>query len=368
MDNESATPKYIQLKNHLKACIKSGELKHGEKIHSENALSKSFEISRHTVRQAIGSLESEGWLYRVQGSGTFVSRFMGQQRQKSNIIGVITTYLDDYIFPGIIKGIDNVLTQEGYNIVLGHTDNKVEKEAACISNMMGKSIDGFIIETTKSAIPNPNHDFYEDMDRRGIPYIFINGYYSGHESSYVIVDDELGGYTAARHLLDLGHNKIGGIFKIDDIQGHRRYQGVLKAHRELGLSISEDSIVWFTTEDVENMFCGDGNKHFLRRLEGCTGLICYNDQIAIKVLDVFRDKGIKVPEDMSVVSFDDSELASAAEIKLTTIAHPGIRLGEKTAGSLLDLLENRKSVVKEIMKPTLIVRNSTIRLNACSEF
>lgn len=246
---------------------------------------------------------NEGLLYRTQGSGTFVSNKKSVKKEKSKIIGVVTTYLDDYIFPSIIKGIDNVLGSQGYSMILSHTDNKVEREAQCISNMLQKNVDGFIIEPTKSALPNPNQRLYEDMVKKGIPFVQINGYYPGQEYSYVIEDDEAGGNMAACHLFQLGHRKIGGVFKVDDIQGHNRYKGVVKAYRNVGLYIDESAVVWYTTEDMDTLFGENKEDILLKRLEGCTAVVCYNDQVAIKLLDMFRHAGKKVPEEISLVSF-----------------------------------------------------------------
>ena len=359
MKKASDAPKYIQLKDFIKSSIQNGELLKGEKIFSENELAARFGISRHTVRQAVGEMVNEGWLYRAQGSGTFVNSTKGTRKEKSKIIGVITTYLDDYIFPGIIRGIDNVLSKQGYSMILSHTNNKVEREAQCISSMLLKNVDGFIIEPTKSALPNPNQGLYADIAARDIPLVLINGYYAGQDNSFVVEDDEAGGYAAARHLFGLGHSRLGGIFKVDDIQGHNRYKGVVKAHREHGFLIAEEAVIWYTTEDVDTLFDENGGNILLKRLDGCTGIICYNDQIALKLLEVLKRAGKKVPFDVSVVSFDDSELATVSEVKLTTVAHPGAQLGEKAACGLLDLLRFRNNKIKVSMAPELVVRKST---------
>lgn len=362
MKKTAETPKYVQLKEFIRNCIESGELAPGKKIYSENELASRFGISRHTVRQAVGEMVNEGWLYRAQGSGTYVCSGKVVKKEKSRIIGVITTYLDDYIFPGIIKGIDNVLSSQGYSMILSHTDNKVEREAQCISSMLQKNVDGFIIEPTKSALPNPNQKLYQDIIKKGIPFIQINGYYTGQDFSYIIEDDEAGGRMAADHLFGLGHGKIGGIFKVDDIQGHNRYMGVVKAHRERGCTIDESAVVWYTTEDVDTLFDAAGEGILLKRLSGCTAVVCYNDQIAVKLLDIYKRTGKSVPADISVVSFDDSDLAVVSDVKLTSIAHPGGRLGEKAAGGLLDLLRNKTRIIRERMMPQLIERESTGRI------
>ena len=129
---DSEKPKYQKLKEYLIETIKLDELKTGEKIYSENELSVMFDISRHTVRQSIGELVTEGWLYRVQGKGTFVNRRPNGKISETKTIGVITTYLSDYIFPAIIRGINSILSINGYSIALGCTYNQHDKERICL--------------------------------------------------------------------------------------------------------------------------------------------------------------------------------------------------------------------------------------------
>ena len=358
--NSVDTPKYLQLKEYRKDLIQQDHLEPGEKIYSENELAQSFSISRHTVRQAIGELVNEGWLYRIQGKGTFVGRTPHIRKESSKIVGVVTTYLNDYIFPNIIKGMDTVLGTAGYNIVLSHTNNKIDKERICLNNILDKNIDGLIVEPTKSALPNPNIELYKELSAKGIPIIFIHGSYRDLNYSYVIEDDVQAGYLAARHLIELGHRQITGIFKMDDVQGHGRYRGFTKAHQDKNLSMQGQAVIWFSTEEKEVLLNDEGYGEVLyNRLGDSSAIVCYNDQIAIKVIDVLRKQGKKVPEDISVVSFDDSDIAVATEIKLTTVAHPKEELGEKAARHLLNMIEGKEIHVEDVMEPKLIIRQST---------
>ncbi|MBZ4669069.1 MAG: GntR family transcriptional regulator, arabinose operon transcriptional repressor [Epulopiscium sp.] len=357
-------PKYIQLKEFIKNYISEGQLKADDKLFSEHELANRFQISRHTVRKAIGELINEGWLYQVQGKGTFVANTEGESKKKSKLIGVITTYLKDYIFPDIIYGIDEVLSKEGYTILLGHTNNEFEKERNCLLNMLNNNLDGLIIEPTKSVLPNPNIDIYERFKAEGIPIVFIHAYYNNFEASYVMEDDVLGGYMATRHLIEQGHQRIAGIFKSDDLQGLGRFQGFVQAHREHNLTINEKHILWFSSQDFDRLLLDDAYiQRFIHRLKTCTGLICYNDQIAINMLEILRTQGIHVPGDCAVVGFDNSELAQQGEIKLTTVAHPKEKLGRKAAASLLELINGTKECIQEKMEPELIMRDSTQTTN-----
>lgn len=355
---ETNKPKYQKLRDYIIETIESEKVAVGEKIYSESYLSEIFEISRSTVRQAIGELVNEGWLYRVQGKGTFVNRHPGEKNDSLKTIGVLTTYLNDYIFPSIIRGIDNVLTMNNYNMILSCTYNEYHKERLCLENLLNSNISGLIVEPTKSALPNPNIDLYKRFAELGIPVVFIHGSYRELDCSYIVEDDTEAGYLATKHLIALGHEKIGGIFKIDDIQGHCRFSGFQRAYRETNLQVEDSSILWYQTSDFDTKF-EDHNLQLEKLLSQCTAIVCYNDQIALKVMDIIRDKNLKIPEDISLVSFDDSQLAVASETKLTTVAHPKEKLGEEAAKAIINLLDKKEIYYDLKIKPELVVRNST---------
>ncbi|MFO7295624.1 MAG: GntR family transcriptional regulator [Clostridia bacterium] len=355
-------PKYQRLKEYIIEIIQQKQLKFGDRIFSENELAERFGISRHTVRQAIGELVNEGWLYRLHGKGTFVGNGPYGRGKKMRTIGVITTYLNDYIFPAIICGINSVLLEHGYDMLLSCTYNQHRMERLCLENLRNHSIAGLIIEPTKSALPNPNLDLYQELRRKDVPILFIHGCYENFDGSYVVEDDTWAGYIATKHLIELGHTRIGGVFKKDDIQGHYRFAGFKKAHEEAGLEIAPSRVLWFDTEQAlnfESSIMGD----LICLLKGCSGIVCYNDQMAIKILDVLRGMGLSVPEDVSLVSFDDSQLAVASEVKLTTVAHPQERLGQQAAKALIDMIEGRQKRCSIKMRPELIVRGSVKKVS-----
>jgi GntR family transcriptional regulator of arabinose operon len=361
--NDTVKPKYQRIKEYIINTIQEKQLKFGDKFFSENELVNKFNISRHTVRQAIGELVNEGWLYRMHGKGTFVGNGPDEKVKQMYTIGVITTYLNDYIFPAIIRGIDGVLMENGYNILLSCTYNQHRMERLCLENLKNHSIAGLIVEPTRSALPNPNLHLYQELKNKNVPILFIHGRYKDLDCSYIVEDDVWAGYIATKHLIELGHARIGGVFKRDDIQGHYRYAGFIKAHREAGFDVLDSSVLWFDTDDAGLNFKDSMIKRLIDLIPRCSGVVCYNDQITIKVLDVLRGMGLNVPEDVSLVSFDDSQLAVASEVKLTTVAHPQERLGQQAAMALINLIEGRQSHYSIKIQPELIIRGSTKKVS-----
>ncbi|MFB3164363.1 GntR family transcriptional regulator [Neobacillus sp. 179-J 1A1 HS] len=358
--------KYNMVKEQITDWITSGKVKPGEKIHSENELVKMFGVSRHTVRQAVGDLVHEGWLYREQGAGTFCS-FKQEENEPTVVpaqtngknIGVITTYISDYIFPSIIRGIESYLSNQGYSLTFACTDNDIEKEKLCLQTMLNRNIDGLIVEPTKSSVYNPNIHYYLELEQRNIPYLMINQFYPQLAPPHIVVNDEHGGYIATEHLIKLGHRKIIGLFKTDDLQGVNRMQGFIRAFREHGITFFPDMVISYSTEDMNEKVRDQLNK-FYSSDDKPTAIVCYNDQLALMVLDVLRNHQISVPDDVSIVGYDDSFLAETFEVKLTSVAHPKMEMGIEAAKRIVSAVEGKDNNPQSIIyEPELVVRNST---------
>lgn len=361
--------KYNFVKQQIKSKILEGiVLPHG-KIGSENELMKEYNVSRHTVRKAIDELVNEGWVYRKQGAGTFCADRTDQKNpigkaQRKNI-ALITTYLSEYIFPSIIRGAESILSEHGYQVTIFSTNNNHEQEKRALEAVLSQRFDGLIVEPTKSSIPNPNINYYLNLERQGIPYVMINAYYEELEPYFLGMDDVKGGYTQTKHLLDLGHEQIVGLFKNDDLQGAKRLKGFIKAHRERGIALNPQHIITYTTEQKNAKPLEELHRIFKDRSHRPTGIVCYNDELALKLLDVIREFDIRVPEELSVVGYDDSFLSVASEVKLTTIQHPKVEMGIDAAKLIISCIEQERkdrSADGEqsiIYEPKLVVRHST---------
>lgn len=358
------TPKYMKLKQQILEWLLSGKLKGDEQIPSEHEIADMFDVSRHTVRQAIGEMANDGWLYRIQGKGTFVRKPQARKDDVTQTIGVITTYISDYIFPLIIRGAEATLREQGYRLMLSSTDNDKEKERQCLEMMMTYPLSGLIVEPTRSAQVNRNLDYFLSLEYRQIPYIMINESYPELNCPYVKVDDEHGGYLAAQHLIELGHRKIAGFFKTDDLQGIGRMRGFMKAHQERRVPMPPEFMIRYSTEEKQSKPL-QAAEAFLQQCvdERPTAFVCYNDELAIAILEKIRQTGMRVPDDISLVGFDDAGLAVASEVKLTTLIHPKMDMGIQAAKILISFIKNRAAAGKlpdsVIYKPQLIVRNST---------
>lgn len=361
--NDKKQLKYFKLMEDLKEQIVSGQIQAGEKIPSENELAAQYQVSRQTVRKALAILENAGYLYAEHGRGTFCSDLVRHTRKSKNI-AVVTTYLSDYIFPRVIQGIDTVLTNHGYSIILKNTRNSRSQEARCLEELLQKDIDGVIIEPSKSQIYCRHMNLYQKLEEYQIPYVFIQGCFSQmSEKPQVLMDDCKGGYLITKYLISLGHRAIVGVFKADDTQGMNRHKGYVMALQEAGILYEPERVIWFYTEDrVVHPYAG------IRRMAEenteMDAVVCYNDQIAVKVIQALRDAGKHVPEDVSVTGYDNSHVAEFQGLHISTIAHPQEKLGEMAAQLLIDLIqngENTQNSRKIMIEPELITGTSCRR-------
>ncbi|WP_207653738.1 GntR family transcriptional regulator [Scatolibacter rhodanostii] len=334
-------PKYLQLFEQIKSEILQGVYVGGQKIPGENETAEKYGMSRQTVRQALAMLEQEQFVERKQGSGTYIKESK-KERKKTWRVGVIATYISEYIFPSILRGMESELTENGFSMMLNATGNRVDSERAILEEYLKKPVDGLIVEGTKTALPNPNLSLYEKLEKKGIPVVFFNGYYpQNQEQIYVVMNDKRGGYQAVSHLISKGHKKIAGIFKNDDRQGLNRYAGYLEALIEHKLPIQDEWVIWFNSENRRYLLADEGAR-VIQSLQDCTAVVCYNDEIAVKLVNLLKSCDKEVPQDMAVISFDHSLFSDLSAVPLTSLNHPKEVLGSVAARKLLNMMEGRE--------------------------
>lgn len=353
--------KYQKVKDGLKEDIISGKYQVDEKLPTESELMKQYSVSRYTVRRAVGDLESDHFIYRIQGGGMFVQDWHKDWSTPTDtkLIGVITTHIADYIFPNIISGIDQVLSKAGYSILISNTHNMHDKERKSLINMLDSKVAGLIIEPTQSALPNPNEDLYQEIKDDELPTLFINAHYPQLAFPYVDTDDLTAEQNMMRYLFDLGHKSILGIFQVDDIQGVYRMNGFVRAYQEHPEYSYLSNIIMYQSGETSDKIYERING-YLQQTEAPTAIVCYNDQLAIHVIDYLKSKGVRVPEDISVTGFDNYQIGEYFTPSLTTMNHEKERMGADAAETIIKLL-NHDKVDNITYQPEIVKRNSAVR-------
>ena len=338
--------KYSTIADKLKEEIGLGVYSATGKLPTEYELVSRFNVSRQTIRQAMSSLKAEGIVYQVQGSGTYVSKTSagGRRAPESAFknVFVICTYISEYIFPSIIRGIESTLNGTGFRIHIAATGNKVDMERKILSDVVKlQECDGIIVEGSKTGFPNPNISLYKDIEALGIPVVFLHCSYQELPDSVVVgMDDKAGGKIASKKLIDAGCKKILGIFKSDDKQGLQRYAGFSEGILENGLDLSNIEVRWYTTEDMTDYsFVLDRGMIESQLKKGVDGVVCYNDQIAAILIRDCTRYGFEIPR---IVSFDNSYLCASSSVRFESLGHRKEELGVLAAQKIRNMIEGKK--------------------------
>lgn len=335
------TVKYKWVAERLELMIEKNIQNGIHKLPSEQELCTKYHVSRQTIRMALGLLEEKGFIVRKQGSGSFLTGH--SSRPQGNVIGILISSDQEYIYPGVIHDIQNTLSKHGFTGQVFTTGNSISREREILLQLLKNPLRGIIAEGCKSALPNPNLDLYRRLIKKGCQIVFLYNYYPALTDCIFIKDDNYSGSALlVRHLAAQGHTAIGGIFKSDDMQGIERYQGFTETLRDLELPVSDHSICWYGSRDLDRLL-HEKETQFLKEmvtesLSSCSAVVCYNDIIAYYLVDELQSAGYRLPEDMAVAAFDHTYFSSSNILAVTTLSHEPHEMGTKAAEAVIKKL------------------------------
>ncbi|SIQ35264.1 LacI family DNA-binding transcriptional regulator [Halanaerobium kushneri] len=275
--------------------------------------------------------------------------------KKSYNLGLILDYLDPY-FSDIVNSIEKSSREKNYNLILSMLNNKSFEEI--INNLLYQSsIEGILIGGTKKLIKK--NKIFNKLKKLNVPIVLIAHYFNDIPS--INIDDFKGGYLAAEHLVELGHQKIAIITGPDyknRKDSSQRLMGYKKALAEHSIEIKEDYIY----EGNYSYHSGyQQMKKILKQREKPTAVFAAEDQMALGALKSAYEMKIKVPEDISLIGFDNIIQSRYATPSLTTVSQPKREMGRAAINLLVDLIEaeDREYKKQQVFKPRLIIREST---------
>ncbi len=365
-DVEKPLAKYLQIKENLLRYLEDERYQTDQRLPSESELMNHFGVSRNTVRQALEELVNEGIIYKKHRSGSFFSGAIQGAQKRSHLIGVITPFLARYIYPQIIQGIDDIAHRHHYNLVLGNTRGVLEREIATIESLLAKNIDGVLIELSAGFQQIHDSQTFHFVKNLTIPLVFLNWRIDDPDVSYVSVNDVEGGFRATSYLANAGHTRIACVYPEDHIAALHRYQGYRNAleYYHLPYDSRLDKATPVSAWDTDRM-----NTPIQELLdlgdEKPSAIFFFTDEMAIQWgYPVIRNAGFRIPEDISIIGFDGSELGAVADVPLTSVAHPKSLVGKWGAQILFEQIEcHREYLPKQILiTPRISVRESVKHL------
>jgi LacI family transcriptional regulator len=277
--------------------------------------------------------------------------------RRSHTIGVLIPDLNNPLFPPMVRGLEDGLTEAGYVALLGNTDSDTGKEQAIFEQMRARHVDGFVLATAHAHDP-----VLAEAAEAGLPVVLMNRLDPEHDFSSVSVDNEQGMRMAVAHLVELGHTRIAHIAGPPQVStGEGRRRGYDQGLKAANIDPDEDLIVAATGFTVEEgaRCCGE---LLGRRAAGAgfSAIAVANDMLAVGCFGALDEAGLSCPDDLSLVGFNDMPFVGRLRPPLTTVRFPHYQLGRDAAQLLLERVARADAPVKVLfLDPELVVRGST---------
>ncbi|WP_336628062.1 MULTISPECIES: GntR family transcriptional regulator [unclassified Microbacterium] len=356
-DAESRGLKFEILADQLRRGILAGTWTAGQKLPTEQELSKETGLSLTTVRRAFDELVAERIVVRRQGAGSFVAHARPREERARRRIGVLLPDTQHY-YPRVLQGIDESLSAAGASLQLATYRYQPEREDDAIASLLDAGVDGLLLAPTLTGIEDPLARSRE-LTALPVPVVLVerslHGIGPADTTEHVCSDHAGGAYDAVVHLARLGHTRIALLTRSRTVTEFGVVQGYRSAVADLGLiadlEFSQAKSEW-EADSAESAF------RALRAFDATAALV-FGDREAAMLEGAARRGGVRVPDDVALVSYDD-EFADLAEVPLTAVAPPKYRIGRMAADVMLRrLVEGDECPLHQIrLRPRIVIRRS----------
>jgi LacI family transcriptional regulator len=288
------------------------------------------------------------------------NRFASSLRtQKTNTIGVIVPRLNSNFIASVLAGIEKYATEGAFDLIIATSSEKAEMEKANALNMFHKRVDGLIVSL---AIDTDDLGHFAPFNARGIPVVFFDRVEEGADTINVVIDNYKCGFQVANHLIEQGCRRIAMVTASLKRNVYvQRYKGYLDAHAEKNLPVDEKLLI---INDLSEQAALEAAAEILKMSPLPDGLVVTNDFAAAVIMNNLKENGIRIPEDIAIVGFNNDVISKLVEPKLTTIDYPGVEMGKIIASNLLNHLngvEDIKNTSRVVVRTELIIRGSSLR-------
>ena len=359
--SRTTLPLYRQVESYLREQIASGEIGTGEMLPSVKELCRQFGGLNHlTVRQAIKNLSEENLVRSVQGRGSFVTEHHKRDRR----IALVLPHLEDTLFIRIAKGAQEVLETNGVKTMILDSRGSESIEADHIGSLQTLPLDGALI------FPIANGNIAEQVFKLKLDnfcFVLVDRYFEDISAPCVVADNYQGGYESAQHLMKRKRQRVAWIGETRSTSARLRFKGFQDALNDAGIvcrstlikdvEVAPDAPVPYHVAQDEVVH--RAVEELLAQKPPPDAIVCCDDADALSTLTALLEKGVRVPEDVAVIGFDDIPGAALSTPPLTTIRQPMDDMGKEAAKMLLERMQNKNApLVKKVLPVELIQRQS----------
>lgn len=278
----------------------------------------------------------------------------GLASKRTTTVGVVIPDISNSIFSEVARGIEDIANMYHYNIILCNSDKRKEKEIRVINTLLEKQVDGLLF--MGGAV---TEDHLQAFQTSQVPIVLCGTSDEHNSMPSVDIDHQAAAYDSVKLLIDNGHRKIGMISGTlqDPANGFARYQGYKQALEEAGIPFSEN-LVRIGNYKYESGY--EVMKYFLELADRPTAIFAATDEMAIGAIHAIQDYGLRVPEDISVISVDNIRMASMVRPELTTVAQPMYDIGAVSMRLLTKLMKKEPVDLEKVVLPHEIIHRKSV--------
>ena len=281
------------------------------------------------------------------------------RRQKTNTIGVIVHELKSTFITSVLAGIEKVATEAGYDLIITHSSESCIKEAANAKNLFHKRVDGLIASLS---FDTTDLQHFQPFVEKGVPIMFFDRVEQDNNNTVVIIDNNRCGYLATQHLIEQGCKRIAHVTaSLKRNVYAQRFKGYRDALYDHKIPFDENLLF---IKDLSEKAGLESAMHILKLKPLPDGVFITNDFVAAVCMRTLKENGIRIPEDIAVVGFNNDAISQLIEPSLTTINYPGMDMGEIAARNLINHLKGISNIYQTntiIIRSDLIIRKSSLK-------
>ena len=357
---QDSTPLYLQIVDDIRSKIAVKELKAGDQLGSQAALCATYAVSLITVKKALATLINNGVVFSRVGKGTYVAQRTIDARQNGHpTIGLVIQDIRSPFFSRVIHSVQDAAYELGYHVLVSSSSGKAEKEEAQIARFREFGVKGMIIASM-------SHKYHASptirkMLHQGFPFAMVS-YIADEDVPFVGSDHEQGGYLATEYLVKQGYRRIGYINgELGNMVGELRRRGYEKALRAHGRSVDKHLQFHLRMRGEKHDY--QSGYQIGKKIGSLSvkpdAVFVYNDLSALGFEEALLERGLRVPDDVAIVGFDDIDRGEYAPVSLSTVRQPTSMIGKEAVNLLLKLMQGKKAHIRRILKTELVIRESS---------
>lgn len=273
----------------------------------------------------------------------------------SKTIGVIVPEIVHYFFSTVISGIEDLAYDSGYHVMFCQSNESYEREVKAVDTLLSSRVDGILVSLSKET---SNYDHFRNILKAGMPLVFFDRICDELETDRVIVDDESGAYEATRHLIETGCRNLVHLSGPQNLViGKNRMNGFARALSEFNFNAIANNIIRCDTAEEARVIVPE----LLKRTIPPDGIFAVNDLTAAEAMKIVKQKGYRVPEDISLVGFTSGMISDLTDPPLTSVEQHGYEIGREAVRILINKLEKKGTGNYEtkVIKTELVTKGST---------